>query len=104
MRLRLFLAGNLLLLLIFFFMFQAKDRFPLIEAERRGACRKRALDSFDPDPLIFWKDLKMGKTSASRLGRSPPKPTGSADDLEMLEVFSSLVSFLFPYRFLRTAS
>ncbi|KAK1679320.1 hypothetical protein QYE76_040168 [Lolium multiflorum] len=34
----------------------------------------------------FWKDLKMGKTPASRLGRSPPKPTGSADDLVMLEI------------------
>ncbi|KAK1605742.1 hypothetical protein QYE76_029415 [Lolium multiflorum] len=47
---------------------------------------KRALDSFDPDPYIFWKDLKMGKTPASRLGRSPPKPTGSSDDLVMLEI------------------
>ncbi|XP_071677139.1 uncharacterized protein [Lolium perenne] len=27
----------------------------------------------------------MGKTPASRLGRSPPKPTGSSDDLTMLE-------------------
>jgi hypothetical protein len=68
-------------------MFQAKDRFPLIQAERRGICVKRALDSVDPDPYIFWKDLKMGKTQASRLGRSPPKPTGSSDDLTMLEVF-----------------
>ncbi|KAK1645243.1 hypothetical protein QYE76_063048 [Lolium multiflorum] len=50
------------------------------------AARKRALDSFDPDPYIFWKDLKMGKTPASRLGRSPPKPTGSSDDLTMLEI------------------
>ncbi|KAK1606204.1 hypothetical protein QYE76_029877 [Lolium multiflorum] len=58
-----------------------------IEAER-GVCRKRALDSFDPDPYIFWKDLKMGKTPASRLGRSPPKPTGSSDDLVMLEVLT----------------
>ncbi|KAK1618865.1 hypothetical protein QYE76_024382 [Lolium multiflorum] len=65
---------------------EAKDRFPLIEAERRGACRKRALDSFDPDPYVFWKDLKMGKTPAARLGRSPPKPTGSSDDLTMLEI------------------
>ncbi|KAK1667400.1 hypothetical protein QYE76_055559 [Lolium multiflorum] len=65
---------------------EAEDRFPLIEAERRGACRKRALDSFDPDPYIFWKDLKMGKTPAARLGRSPPKPTGSSDDLTMLEI------------------
>jgi hypothetical protein len=48
---------------------------------------KRALDSFDPDPYIRWKDLKMGKTPAARLGRSPPKPTGSSDDLSMLEVF-----------------
>ncbi|KAK1618844.1 hypothetical protein QYE76_024361 [Lolium multiflorum] len=65
---------------------RAKDRFPLIEAERRGICVKRALDSVDPDPYIFWKDLKMGKTPAARLGRSPPKPTGSSDDLSMLEV------------------
>ncbi|KAK1696518.1 hypothetical protein QYE76_013215 [Lolium multiflorum] len=65
---------------------EAKDRFPLIQAERRGICVKRALDSVDPDPYIFWKDLKMGKTPASRLGRSPPKPTGSSDDLTMLEV------------------
>ncbi|KAK1633114.1 hypothetical protein QYE76_007429 [Lolium multiflorum] len=64
----------------------AKDRFPLIEAERRGPCRKRALDSVDPDPYIFWKDLKMGKTPASRLGRSPPEPIGSSDDLTMLEI------------------
>ncbi|KAK1628699.1 hypothetical protein QYE76_003014 [Lolium multiflorum] len=65
---------------------EAKDRFPLIEAERRGICVKRALDSFDPDPYIFWKDLKMGKTPAARLGRSPPEPTGSSDDLTMLEI------------------
>ncbi|KAK1611581.1 hypothetical protein QYE76_035254 [Lolium multiflorum] len=58
---------------------------PLIEAERRGPCQPRALDSFDPDPYVFWKDLKMGKTPAARLGRSPPKPTGSADDLVTLE-------------------
>ncbi|KAK1645178.1 hypothetical protein QYE76_062983 [Lolium multiflorum] len=64
----------------------AKDRFPLIQAERRGICVKRALDSFDPDPYIRWKDLKMGKTPAARLGRSPPKPTGSSDDLSMLEI------------------
>ncbi|KAK1686670.1 hypothetical protein QYE76_047518 [Lolium multiflorum] len=56
---------------------EAKDRFPLIQADQRGICVKRALDSFDPDPYIFWKDLKMGKTPAARLGRSPPKPTGS---------------------------
>ncbi|KAK1691918.1 hypothetical protein QYE76_008615 [Lolium multiflorum] len=65
---------------------EAKDRFPLIQAERRGICVKRALDSFDPDPYIFWKDLKMGKTPAARLGRSPPEPTGSSDDLTMLEI------------------
>ncbi|KAK1616111.1 hypothetical protein QYE76_021628, partial [Lolium multiflorum] len=65
---------------------EAKDRFPLIESERRGTCRKRALDSFDPDPYIFWKDLKMGKTPAARLGRDPPEPTGSSDDLTTLEI------------------
>ncbi|KAK1618313.1 hypothetical protein QYE76_023830 [Lolium multiflorum] len=65
---------------------EAKDRFPLIQAERRGIPVKRALDSFDPDPYIFWKDLKMGKTPAARLGRDPPEPTGSSDDLTMLEI------------------
>ncbi|KAK1669875.1 hypothetical protein QYE76_058034 [Lolium multiflorum] len=77
---------------------EAKDRFPLIEAERRGACRKRALDSVDPDPYIFWKDLKMGKTPASRLGRSPPKPTGSSDDLTMLEPYSKIHEHVPPLR------
>jgi hypothetical protein len=47
---------------------------------------KRALDSVDPDPFIKWKDLKMGKTRASRLGPSVPKPAGTADDLEIIEV------------------
>ncbi|KAK1685581.1 hypothetical protein QYE76_046429 [Lolium multiflorum] len=65
---------------------EAKDRFPLIEAERQETCRKRALDSFDPDPYIFWKDLKMGKTPAALLGRTPPEPTGSSDDLTTLEI------------------
>ncbi|KAK1611637.1 hypothetical protein QYE76_035310 [Lolium multiflorum] len=65
---------------------EAKDRFPTILAERRGPCVKRALDSVDPDPYIRWKDLKMGKTQASRLGRSVPKPTGSSDDLTLLEI------------------
>jgi hypothetical protein len=90
-------AGNFLLLLTFLFiLFQAKDRFPLIEAERRGTFRKRALDSFDPDPYIFWKDLKMGKTPAARLGRDPPEPTGTSDDLTVLEVLSFPVSCTLP--------
>jgi hypothetical protein len=49
------------------------------------------LDKFDPDPIIYWRDLKMGKTPASRLGRSPPEPAGSSDDLTMLEVASLFV-------------
>ncbi|KAK1680822.1 hypothetical protein QYE76_041670 [Lolium multiflorum] len=53
---------------------EAKDRFPGIESDRRGPCRKRALDKFDPDPVIHWRDLKMGRTPASRLGKSPPEP------------------------------
>ncbi|KAK1646158.1 hypothetical protein QYE76_063963 [Lolium multiflorum] len=56
---------------------EARDRFPSIQAEPRGPLRKRAFDSFDPDPYIFWKDLKMGKTPAARLGRDPPEPTGN---------------------------
>ncbi|KAK1697705.1 hypothetical protein QYE76_014402 [Lolium multiflorum] len=54
----------------------AKDRFPGIESDRRGRCRKRGLDKFDPDPVIFWRDLKMGRTPAARLGKSPPEPAG----------------------------
>ncbi|KAK1603681.1 hypothetical protein QYE76_027354 [Lolium multiflorum] len=65
---------------------EAKDRFPTIHAERRGPCVKRALDSVDPDPYIRWRDLKMGKTKASRLGPSVPEPTGSSDDLTVLEI------------------
>ena len=42
-------------------MFQAKDRFPLIEAERRGICVKRALDSVDPDPYIFLEGSEDGQ-------------------------------------------
>ncbi|KAK1678107.1 hypothetical protein QYE76_038955 [Lolium multiflorum] len=52
----------------------AKDRFPGIESDKRGRCRKRGLDKFDPDPVIFWRDLKMGRTPAARLGKSPPDP------------------------------
>ncbi|KAK1605987.1 hypothetical protein QYE76_029660 [Lolium multiflorum] len=48
--------------------------------------REACADSFDPDPYIGWKDLKMGKTQASRLGRSVPKPTGSSDDLTLIEI------------------
>ncbi|KAK1603989.1 hypothetical protein QYE76_027662 [Lolium multiflorum] len=65
---------------------EAEDRFPSIRTERRGPCVKRALDSVDPDPFIRWKDLKMGKTKASRLGPSVPKPAGSSDDLDILEI------------------
>ncbi|KAK1679566.1 hypothetical protein QYE76_040414 [Lolium multiflorum] len=65
---------------------EARDRFPSIQAEPRGPLRKRAFDSFDPDPYIFWKDLKMGKTPAARLGRDPPEPTGNPEDLVVLEI------------------
>ncbi|KAK1646402.1 hypothetical protein QYE76_064207 [Lolium multiflorum] len=54
---------------------EAKDRFPGIESDRRGRCRKRGLDKFDPDPVIFWRDLKMGRTPARASAshrRNPP--------------------------------
>ncbi|KAK1650631.1 hypothetical protein QYE76_068436 [Lolium multiflorum] len=54
---------------------EAKDRFPGIESDKRGRCRKRGLDKFDPDPVIFWRDLKMGRTPAARLGKAPPEPS-----------------------------
>ncbi|KAK1645968.1 hypothetical protein QYE76_063773 [Lolium multiflorum] len=52
----------------------AKARFPRIDSDRRGPCRKRPLDKYDPDPVIHWLDLRMGRTPASRLGKSPPEP------------------------------
>ena len=75
-------------LFLSFLFFQAKDRFPGILSDRRGPAQKRGLDKFDPDPVISWKDLKMGKAAASRLGRSPPEPACSSDDLTMFEVAS----------------
>ncbi|XP_071676741.1 uncharacterized protein [Lolium perenne] len=75
---------------------EARDRFPSIQAEPRGPLRKRAFDSFDPDPYIFWKDLKMGKTPAARLGRDPPEPTGNPEELVVLEVFSFPASYTLP--------
>ncbi|KAK1605728.1 hypothetical protein QYE76_029401 [Lolium multiflorum] len=53
---------------------EAKARFPRIDSDRRGPCRKRPLDKYDPDPVIHWLDLRMGRTPASRLGKSPPEP------------------------------
>ncbi|XP_071681792.1 uncharacterized protein [Lolium perenne] len=74
---------------------EARDRFPSIQAEPRGPLRKRAFDSFDPDPYIFWKDLKMGKTPAARLGRDPPEPTGNPEELVVLEVTADTRKALF---------
>ncbi|KAK1641986.1 hypothetical protein QYE76_059791 [Lolium multiflorum] len=53
---------------------EAKARFPRIDSDRRGPCRKRPLDKYDPDPVIHWLDLRMGRTASSRLGKSPPEP------------------------------
>nr|XP_051197081.1 uncharacterized protein LOC127310442 [Lolium perenne] len=52
----------------------ARARFPRIDSDRRGPCRKRPLDKYDPDPVIHWLDLRMGRTPSSRLGKSPPEP------------------------------
>jgi hypothetical protein len=80
----------------FFLCFQAKARFPRIDSDRRGPCRKRPLDKYDPDPVIHWLDLRMGRTASSRLGKSPPEPAGSSDDLTILEV---AFLFVFLYSF-----
>nr|XP_051211373.1 flocculation protein FLO11-like [Lolium perenne] len=53
----------------------AKQRFPRIAAEQRGPCRKRALDTVDPDPYVHWTDLKMGRTHTSR----PDAPSASTN-------------------------
>ncbi|KAK1619651.1 hypothetical protein QYE76_025168 [Lolium multiflorum] len=58
----------------------AKARFPRIDSDRRGPCRKRPLDKYDPDPVIHWLDLRMGRTPSSRLGKSPPEPTDTPSD------------------------
>jgi hypothetical protein len=78
-----------------FIRFQAKERFPRIDADRRGPCQKRPLDRVDPDPYIHWTDLKMGRTHTSRPGNPSSEASGSADDLTMLEVdfFSGLSNF-----------
>nr|XP_051213131.1 uncharacterized protein LOC127331097 [Lolium perenne] len=57
------------------FRSQAKQRFPRIAAEQRGPCRKRALDTVDPDPYIHWTDLKMGRTHTPR----PDAPSASVN-------------------------
>ncbi|XP_071678968.1 uncharacterized protein [Lolium perenne] len=74
----------------------AKARFPRIDSDRRGPRQKRPLDKYDPDPVIHWLDLRMGRTPASRLGKSPPEPAGSSDDLTILEV-AFLFVFLYPF-------
>jgi hypothetical protein len=79
--------------------FQAKQRFPRIAAEQRGPCRKRPLDTVDPDPYIHWTELKMGRTHTPRPGNFSSEASGSGDDdVTILEVFyffsSSYVSLL----------
>ncbi|KAK1619007.1 hypothetical protein QYE76_024524 [Lolium multiflorum] len=58
----------------------AKARFPRIDSDRRGPCQKRPLDKYDPDPVIHWLDLRMGRTPSSRLGKSPPEPADTPSD------------------------
>nr|XP_051229800.1 uncharacterized protein LOC127347676 [Lolium perenne] len=53
---------------------EAKDRFPHIESDKRGPCRKRPLDKVDPDPYVPWTDLKMGRTHTSRPDASSTGP------------------------------
>ncbi|KAK1669404.1 hypothetical protein QYE76_057563 [Lolium multiflorum] len=62
----------------------AKDRFPLIEAERRGACRKRA-DSFDPDPS-FLEGSEDGQDPGISPGPVSAKANRVRRRLEMLEI------------------
>ncbi|KAK1669381.1 hypothetical protein QYE76_057540 [Lolium multiflorum] len=58
----------------------ARARFPRIDSDRRGPCRKRRLDKYDPDPVIHWLDLRMGRTPSSRLGKSPPGPADTPSE------------------------
>ncbi|KAK1612507.1 hypothetical protein QYE76_036180 [Lolium multiflorum] len=64
---------------------EAKDRFPRIESEQRGPCRKRPPDKVDPDPYVHWTDLKMGRIPAPRPGNFSSEAPGSSDDLTILE-------------------
>ena len=71
-------------------LFQAKERFPRIAAEKRGPRQKRDLDEEDPDPYIHWTDLKMDRTHTSRPGNFSSEAPGSDDEVVILEVvFSS---------------
>ncbi|KAK1669302.1 hypothetical protein QYE76_057461 [Lolium multiflorum] len=68
---------------------EAKERIPRIAAEERGPCRKRDLDTVDPDPYVHWTELKMGGTHASRPGNFSTKDSDSDDEVTILEVFYS---------------
>ncbi|KAK1626674.1 hypothetical protein QYE76_000989 [Lolium multiflorum] len=71
---------------------EAKDRFPRIESDRRGPCRKRPLDKVDPDPYVHWTDLKMGRIPHSRIPVTfQVEAPGSSDDLTILEVHEHVV-------------
>nr|XP_051221727.1 extensin-like [Lolium perenne] len=67
----------------------AKERFPRIAAEKRGPCRKRALDTVDPDPYVHWTDLKMGRTHTSRPGPGHATPLQAEVGREFLEKLTS---------------
>ncbi|KAK1601415.1 hypothetical protein QYE76_037272 [Lolium multiflorum] len=54
---------------------EARERFPRIDAEARGPCRKRDMDEVDPDPYMVWTKNKMGHTHTSR----PDAPSASAN-------------------------
>ncbi|KAK1604939.1 hypothetical protein QYE76_028612 [Lolium multiflorum] len=70
---------------------EAKERFPRIAAEQRGPCRKRDLDTEDPDPYVHWTELKMGRTHTSRPGNFSTEASGSDDDVTILEVVERAV-------------
>ncbi|KAK1692635.1 hypothetical protein QYE76_009332 [Lolium multiflorum] len=52
---------------------EARDRFPRIDSDQRGPCRKRPLDKVDPDPFVPWYDLKMGRLPTQRPAGPEPQ-------------------------------
>ncbi|KAK1646212.1 hypothetical protein QYE76_064017 [Lolium multiflorum] len=60
----------------------AKERFPS-HSYGEASPSPRALDAEDPDPYVYWTDLKMGRTHTSRPGNFSNKdsdaPSGSTN-------------------------
>jgi hypothetical protein len=86
-------ASDILANYLFSFVFQARMRFPRIDAEVLAPYQQRVANEEDPDPYVGNKH-KMGRTHTSRPGNFSAEASGSDDDVTVLEV---LHPFAFSY-------